>query len=121
MTPTPRTDAYLADLRARWAKARRGRQPGTTTHRAGERTVPGYVRHWARQTPDRPAFVAHGQALTYRELDEATDRLAGWLESRGVRPGDRVAVCSRQPSSPSRTSTADSCRTPSCGPHPVRR
>lgn len=92
MTPTPRTDAYLADLRARWAKARRGRQPGTTTHRAGERTVPGHVRHWAHETPDRLAFVAPGQTLTYRELDDATDRLAGWLESRGVRPGDRVAV-----------------------------
>ncbi|GAA3775938.1 hypothetical protein GCM10022403_008460 [Streptomyces coacervatus] len=58
MTPTPRTDEYLADLRARWAKLRWGRQPGTTTHRAGERTAPGYVRHRARETPDRPAFAA---------------------------------------------------------------
>jgi long-chain acyl-CoA synthetase len=85
-------EEHLADLHARWAESRRGRQPETVAHRAGERTVPGYVRHWARETPERPAFVAHGQILTYRELDDATDRLAGWLESQGVRPGDHVAV-----------------------------
>ncbi|MFF4256862.1 AMP-binding protein [Streptomyces sp. NPDC001663] len=93
MTSTPSTDAHLADLRARWAKSRRRvGQPDTVTHRAGTRTVPGYVRHWARETPDKAAFVAHSQTLTYRELDDAVDRLAGWLEGRGVRAGDRVAV-----------------------------
>ncbi|MEU6254554.1 AMP-binding protein [Streptomyces sp. NPDC047043] len=93
MTSTPSTDAYLADLRARWAKSRRRvGQPDTVTHRAGTRTVPGYVRHWARETPDKAAFVAHSQSLSYRELDDAVDRLAGWLEGRGVRAGDRVAV-----------------------------
>ncbi|WP_351225787.1 hypothetical protein [Streptomyces sp. NPDC002133] len=42
---TGRTEEYLIDLRARRAKARRGKQPGTVTHRAGERTVPGFVPH----------------------------------------------------------------------------
>ncbi|MDQ1006518.1 long-chain acyl-CoA synthetase [Streptomyces sp. V4I23] len=89
---TNRTEEYLNDLRARQATSRQGRQPGTVTHRAGERTVPGYVRHWAEVTPDRPALVFGGQELTYRELDDAADRLAGWLDAHGVRRGNRVAV-----------------------------
>lgn len=105
MTHTPRTaqtpttppaagiEECLADLRERWARARRGRQPATVRHRAGERTVPGYVRHWARERPDRAAIVTGGQSLGYRELDDVTGRLAGWLADGGVRPGDRVAVC----------------------------
>ncbi|MEV0321477.1 AMP-binding protein [Streptomyces sp. NPDC050658] len=82
----------LHDLRARQAKARRGRQADTTEHRAGTRTVPGYVRHWARTAPDRTALVFGEQTFTYRQLDDLADRLAGWLDARGVRPGDRVGV-----------------------------
>ncbi|MET8244176.1 AMP-binding protein [Streptomyces sp. NPDC005202] len=88
----PDIEDYLADLRTRWARARRGRQPDTVTHRAGERTVPGYVRHWARERPDRPALVHGDQQLTYRELDDVVGRLAGWLDDQGIRRGDRVAV-----------------------------
>ena len=30
--------------------------------------------------------------MTYRELGEATDKFAGFLSSKGIKPGDRVAV-----------------------------
>ncbi|MFC7304527.1 AMP-binding protein [Streptomyces monticola] len=85
-------EKHLGDLRARQAAARRGRQRGTVVHAAGELPVAGYVRHWARLTPDKPAVVFAGSTTTYRQLDAYTDRLAGWLAARGVRPGDRVAV-----------------------------
>lgn len=87
-----RTEDQLRDLRARQDKARRGRQPDTAEHRAGTRTVPGHVEHWARTAPDRTALVCGDETLTYGQLDELTDRLAGWLDARGVRPGDRVGV-----------------------------
>ncbi|MEU4998632.1 AMP-binding protein [Streptomyces sp. NPDC021622] len=90
-SPLNRED-QLSDLRARQADARRGRQADTAEHRAGTRTVPGYVRHWAQAAPDRPALVFGDETFTYRQLDDLTGRLAGWLDARGVRAGDRVGV-----------------------------
>ncbi|WP_037771342.1 AMP-binding protein [Streptomyces sclerotialus] len=92
MSRATRIEHYLTDLRTRQDRARRGRQADTVRLRAGERTVPGYVHHWAATAPDRPALVFEGHETTYRELDEASDRLAGWLAAQGVRPGDRVGV-----------------------------
>jgi len=49
------------------------------------------------RTSPRPAFVFKGEThtaatMTYSELYETVARLAGWLRSLGVRPGDRVAA-----------------------------
>ncbi|WP_406447257.1 non-ribosomal peptide synthetase [Streptomyces sp. NBC_00876] len=42
--------------------------------------------------PDRPAVYAGGVALTYRELDERSDRVSDFLRRSGVEPGSIVAV-----------------------------
>jgi long-chain acyl-CoA synthetase len=44
--------------------------------------------------PDRPAMVIAdtGDVLTYRALDEGSNRMAQLLRSRGLKPGDRIAV-----------------------------
>src|SRR6185436_18832800 len=34
----------------------------------------------------------YGREVSFGELDEASDRFAGWLVSRGLKPGDRVAL-----------------------------
>ena len=44
------------------------------------------------RTPERAAVVFYGRSITYRELREATDRLACALDDLGVRKGDRVAL-----------------------------
>ena len=46
----------------------------------------------ARSGPDRPVAVFDGGRLTYRQLDQASDRLAAALAAAGVEPGDRVAL-----------------------------
>jgi fatty-acyl-CoA synthase len=48
----------------------------------------------ARTRPDQPAMVIAdtGEVLTYRELDEASNRMARLLRSLGLKPGDRIAV-----------------------------
>jgi fatty-acyl-CoA synthase len=48
----------------------------------------------ARAVPQRVAVVHHGAALTFAELDEQAQVLAGALRARGVATGDRVAVWS---------------------------
>jgi carnitine-CoA ligase len=50
------------------------------------------VRGKARKNGDRPALQFPGRTLSYRELDEESDRVAAGLESAGVVPGDRVAA-----------------------------
>jgi long-chain acyl-CoA synthetase len=44
------------------------------------------------RAPERPAVVFYGRSISYRELREATDRLACALAELGVKKGDRVAL-----------------------------
>jgi fatty-acyl-CoA synthase len=46
----------------------------------------------ARRYPDRTALIFLGSRTTYRELQDASERLAGWLHALGVNRGDRVLV-----------------------------
>jgi fatty-acyl-CoA synthase len=62
---------------------------------AGRATVGGLFRHRARAQRESVALMDGARTLTYGELDQRTDRLAGALLARGVAPGDRVAVLAR--------------------------
>lgn len=46
----------------------------------------------AKAYPDKPCTIFKGAVITYREMDEITDRLAAGLHQLGVRKGDRVGV-----------------------------
>lgn len=46
----------------------------------------------ARAVPDRTAVVLGVQRMTYAELDAAARRVANLLRSRGIGPGDKVAL-----------------------------
>ncbi|MFD4693253.1 long-chain fatty acid--CoA ligase [Streptomyces sp. NPDC058463] len=46
----------------------------------------------ARAVPDRTAVILGEQQLTYAELDTAARRVANLLRSRGIEPGDKVAL-----------------------------
>ena len=48
--------------------------------------------HHAQTQPDRMALVACDAQFTYRQFDQATNRIANALRQRGVREGDRVAM-----------------------------
>src|SRR5271166_5426856 len=41
---------------------------------------------------DRVAVRVGDASMTYRELDEASARVAGLLRERGLKPGDRVGI-----------------------------
>ncbi|MFI0445857.1 acyl-CoA synthetase [Actinomadura sp. 6N118] len=47
----------------------------------------------AEQTPEKPAVImaGSGRVITYRELNEASNRLAHLLYAEGLRPGDHIA------------------------------
>lgn len=84
--------SYLEDLRARQQRSWPRGVPREVAPPLGEVPVTDYLRHWARQAPHRRAIVFYGSEITYAELDEASDRFAGWLDGVGVGAGDRVGV-----------------------------
>src|SRR5476651_2290376 len=48
----------------------------------------------ARANPDKPAYImaSTGKAVTYRELDDGSNRLAHLLYDRGLRFGNHLAI-----------------------------
>jgi fatty-acyl-CoA synthase len=46
----------------------------------------------ARRYPDKPAYLFFGRPLGYRDLHAQAEAIAGWLQSRGVKKGDRVSL-----------------------------
>lgn len=65
---------------------------------ATERAYPALLLHeafaaQARRTPDAPAVSFRGERLTYEELDDRADELAGRLSRLGAAPNTLVAVC----------------------------
>ena len=47
----------------------------------------------ANKTPDNTALVFENKKITYRELDESSDILAGYLISKGVKAEDLIPIC----------------------------
>ena len=45
-----------------------------------------------RKYADKVAYISMGKEMTYRELDNLSRDFAGWLQSLGMKKGDRVAL-----------------------------
>ena len=81
----------LLDAAERERVAALGRPDGAST------TTPTRIdtafRAVAARTPGAVALTENLVSLTYRELDERSDRLASGLRAQGVSDGDRVGIC----------------------------
>jgi long-chain acyl-CoA synthetase len=51
-----------------------------------------FLEESARQYPNSPCTLFKGARISFREMDEITDRLAAGLASLGVKKGDRVGI-----------------------------
>ncbi|MEZ5596017.1 MAG: acyl-CoA synthetase [Pseudomonadales bacterium] len=53
-----------------------------------------YPGKWSEVFPDKPAVIHafSGETITFRELDDRSNRLAQLLHARGLRPGDHMAI-----------------------------
>lgn len=58
----------------------------------GEKPLHEYLRQHARTQPDKCAYNWYGRDITYRELDDLSDRFAARLAALGVKKGDRVVL-----------------------------
>jgi long-chain acyl-CoA synthetase len=51
-----------------------------------------FLEESARKYPDAPCTIFKGATITYRQMNEITDRVAGALAAMGVKKGDRVGM-----------------------------
>src|ERR1700709_1573782 len=53
-----------------------------------------HLGHWAQEQPTRPALImgGSGQVVTYRDLDEQSNRVARYFGDLGLQRGDHVAL-----------------------------
>ena len=54
------------------------------------KTLPDLVTRQVAVRPDKKAFIFEGDHLTYRQLDDGSNRGANGLLSWGVKPNERV-------------------------------
>ncbi|WP_205948509.1 AMP-binding protein [Pueribacillus theae] len=83
---------YIEDLKNKWTKNWPEHLPIAPNYPFGEIPITEYLVKRAKQTPDKPCIIFYGKEITYRELDEWSNRLTSYLLSIGLRKQDRVAV-----------------------------
>jgi long-chain acyl-CoA synthetase len=55
-------------------------------------TLGAMLESTAAKYPCKTALIAGGETMSYQSLEESASRLARWLVSQGLRPGDRIAM-----------------------------
>jgi fatty-acyl-CoA synthase len=51
-----------------------------------------FIAFHARRSPERPALKYRGEDISYARFDDRIRKVGGWLASRGIGPGDVVAI-----------------------------
>ncbi|UCH94059.1 MAG: acyltransferase domain-containing protein, partial [Candidatus Aminicenantes bacterium] len=57
-----------------------------------EKSIHSRIAGQVQETPDNVALVYEDYALTYRELEERANRVAGYLYKKGIRPEEGVGI-----------------------------
>jgi acyl-CoA synthetase (AMP-forming)/AMP-acid ligase II len=83
---------YLEQLHRLWGKNWPAHLPKEPHYPFGEIPLTAYLREWARRTPDKPCLIFYGNEITFKQLDDLSNRFASFLAAKGLKKGDRVAV-----------------------------
>jgi amino acid adenylation domain-containing protein len=59
----------------------------------GKHSIVELFQRQAQQTPNNTALLFENQALSYRELDQYSSKLANYIVNQGVAEGDLIGVC----------------------------
>jgi len=92
MTPSePMLDPYAARP---WLASYPAGVPADIAPSALSKTIVDMFDESVAAFADRPAMESFGAQLSYRDLARAAESIAAWLQSQGLRKGDRVAIMS---------------------------
>ena len=83
---------YLEHLNRLWEKNWPVHLPREPIYPLGEILLTDYLREWAKVAPDKVCLIFYGKELTFKELDDLSNRFAAFLAAHGLKKGDRVAV-----------------------------
>lgn len=75
-----------------WLKSWEASLPREIHYEFGRVPLHEYLRKRSRETPGKAAIIFYGREISYRELDEASDRFASYLLAQGFKKGDRVGI-----------------------------
>ncbi|HEX3045902.1 MAG TPA: amino acid adenylation domain-containing protein, partial [Bacillota bacterium] len=64
----------------------------TRTDFPKDKTLPELFEEQAARLPDHPALVFENQTMSYRELNQRANQLAGFLREKGIKPGGIVGL-----------------------------
>ena len=68
----------------------------TKTEYPANKTVHKLFEEQAERTPDNIAVICEDKQLTYRELNEQSNQLAGTLREKGVKPDSIVGIMAKR-------------------------
>lgn len=85
-------EAYLNRLDRLWEKNWPQGIPREIEYPLGKVPVPEYLKDHAAKTSDKTCVIFYGRKISYKEIDDLSDRFAGYLAAKGMKKGDRVAV-----------------------------
>ena len=60
-----------------------------------EWSVGEITKKWAKLTPDKVAFICDDKPATYKQLNDNANRVAHYLQEKGLKKGDRIAALTR--------------------------
>lgn len=75
-----------------WMKSWPETLPSEVEFAHGPLPVHEYLRIRAKETPEKIAIIFYGREISYKELDESSERFAHYLVSNGIQKGDRVGI-----------------------------
>lgn len=75
-----------------WMKHWPADMPKEVVFSEGKLPIFEYLRIHAKRTPDKPAIINYGREISYKELDESSDKFANYLLEIGLKKGDRVGL-----------------------------
>lgn len=83
---------YLDKLQHLWDKNWPTSLPKDLQYPFGEILITDYLQKRAELTPDKPCIIWYGKELTFKQLNDYSDRFASYLTEKGMQKGDRIAV-----------------------------
>lgn len=83
---------YMNQLKSLWERNWPTNLPKEPRYPFGEMLITEYLSKWAEIQPNKTCLIWYGHEVTYKQLDELSDKFASYLAECGMQKGDRVAV-----------------------------
>jgi len=75
-----------------WLKNWPKSMPKELVYPHGKVPIHEYLKINAKKNPDKKAIVFYGKEISYKELNESSNRFANYLINNGIKKGDRVGI-----------------------------